>query len=103
MNFINAAFKEATIATNNYISQNGADFPCGFAWCLIDVRSNSKIGKDLLTHPRIEKNTLGRGLRVYNPSGSYTQSMYAKEAGAKKFADIMTSFGIPTQAITRID
>ena len=94
---VNAAVAEAqqaaAQAAQDYITQHGEDWYCGFAWVNVyDVRSNSKVGKALAAVGF--KKAYGGGLQLWNPSGSWTQCITAKEEGARAYADILRAAGI---------
>ena len=73
--------------TAEYHAQYGQDYPCGFAWVVIRG-ARGKVAAALKEFAGA-KNNYGGGLVVYNPSRHMTQSMNAKELGARKFADEM--------------
>jgi hypothetical protein len=41
--------------------------------------------------------------KVWNPSGNHTQDMYAKEAGAEAYAEVLNANGIKAYVDTRMD
>jgi hypothetical protein len=43
------------------------------------------------------------GLSLWNPGGSFTQSMDIKEAGAEAYADTLRKFGIDAYMASRAD
>ena len=81
---------------------NGDRFACGFAWCKVDdVRSNSKLGKELAKIGFRKDYT--RGLVLWNPSKSYVQNIDIKEAGANAYAAVLRNHGINAYAQSRLD
>lgn len=99
------AFDAARAATNAYLFAHPLDwYPCGFAWVNIDGRS--PVVRALKKYyPEQQRGHKGypKGWDVWNPSGSSTQSMDAKEAGARAFADVLTRAGFPASARSRMD
>jgi hypothetical protein len=45
----------------------------------------------------------GGGLSIWNPSGSGTQSITAKEDGAIAYAEVLRQHGIEAYAASRLD
>jgi len=83
-------------------NQYGEPMYCGFAGVVIyDVRSNSKIGKEL--------KDLGfrkhypAGLYLSNPSNHHGQSMDCKEEGASAYAKIFRDAGLKAYMTSRAD
>lgn len=92
----------ASEATNKYIAEYGENpFGCGFAW--VDVRGAR--GKKLETLKRMgfKKKYVGTGVSLWNPSGSFTQDMEAKYAGALAYAEALRSMGFDADAGCRLD
>ena len=79
--------------TADFLAKHGDADACGFAWVNVyDVRSNSKAGK-ILAQAGFSK-AYGGGLQLWNPSGSRTQCITAKEEGARAYANILKAAGI---------
>jgi len=76
-------------ATNEFVAKHGDQWgPCGFAW--VDIApANSQLARYLKQTCGAEKNYGRPGVHVWNPSGHSTQSIDAKEAGARAFADVL--------------
>jgi len=93
----------ASRATQNFLAQHGERDACGFAWVTVyKVRSNSKLGKALAA-VGFRKGYSG-GLQLWNPSGSATQAITAKEVGAEAYADILREqLGVEAYAGSRLD
>jgi hypothetical protein len=89
---VQAACEEATLAARQaakaFYDQHGDRDACGFAWVNIyGVRSNSRLGKTLASFG-FRKDYTG-SLSLWNPSGSPTQSISIKEAGAYAYAEVI--------------
>ena len=90
---LNTAQEQARKATEDFLAKHGDRDACGFAWVNVyDVRSNSKVGK-VLAQAGFKK-AYGGGLQLWNPSGSWTQCITAKEVGAQAYAEVLRSAGI---------
>ena len=84
----NEAAHQARTATKDFLAKHGDRDCCGFAWVTVyDVRSNSKLGKALAGYG-FSKSYTG-GLQLWNPSGNPTQSITAKEEGARAYANVL--------------
>lgn len=92
---------EAQRATENFLAVKGDRDACGFAWITANVKGSTKVGRALLKHG-FRKAYRG-GLEMWNPSGSYTQSITAKEVGAEAAARVFRSYGIECHAGSRMD
>lgn len=77
----------AAKATSQYLAQHGERDACGFAWVKTYVKGNTKLGRALLQAGF--RKDYGGGLSWWNPSGSYTQAITAKEVGAEAAADVL--------------
>lgn len=96
------AARDAAQATNDWLVKHGDRDACGFAWVTVyKVRSNSKVGKALAAVGF--RKAYGGGLQLWNPSGSYTQSITAKEVGARVYADALTKLGLEAYCGSRMD
>jgi hypothetical protein len=103
VNVLENARVAASKATNAYIVDNGENpMGCGFAWLTVKVRGNTKVGK-LLKEFGFKKPFDGTGLRLWNPSGSLTQDMDAKVAGAYAYAKVLNEAGIESSVGYRLD
>jgi hypothetical protein len=94
----------AEAATKYYTEEmNSVDnWPCGFAWIKIrDIKGSSKLGKALMLAGF--KKSWDRGMDIWNPSNSNVQNMDVKMAGAMAAAELLSSYGISTQAQCRMD
>jgi len=101
LNFDNA-YLAAVNATNNYIAENGENpFGCGFAW--VDVRGARGKKLESLKSIGFKKKHVGTGVSLWNPSGSMTQDMDAKYAGAVAFADVLKQMGFDASVGSRLD
>lgn len=78
-----AAVKEAQKAVQNYLLTNGANpCGCGFASVVASVDGRTRIAKSLVAQG-FKKSNLG--YRLWDPSNSTTQDMFAKAAGAEAY------------------
>ena len=85
------ATRNATIATEDYIKQNGEHpFNCGFAWVECYEKGNTKLGKSFIAQG-FKKSYTG-GYQLWNPSNSHTQDMSAKMAGTKAYVDTVKRY-----------
>ena len=90
---LDTAQKAAQKTTEDFLAKHGDRDACGFAWVNVyEVRSNSKVGK-ILAQAGFKK-AYGGGLQLWNPSGSWTQCITAKEVGAQAYADVLKAAGI---------
>ena len=100
---IDAAFKAAAEATQAYIDADpGNWYPCGFAWVRIKPARGTFV-KVLKSEKLGRTDEFYGGFVVYNPSNNITQSMDAKAAGARAFADTLRQHGVKIKVETRID
>ena len=84
----NEAAMAARVAAKAFYDKHGDRDCCGFAWVNIyGVRSNSRLGKTLQSYG-FRKDYTG-SLSLWNPSGSPTQSISIKEAGAYAYAEVI--------------
>ena len=102
-NACNEAAIQARTAAKAYYDTHGDHDACGFAWVNVwGVRSNSRLGKTLQSYG-FRKDYSG-SLQLWNPSGSATQSINIKEAGAEAYARVITQrLGIKAYAGSRLD
>ena len=103
---VNAAVAEAqqaaAQAAQDYITQHGEDWYCGFAWVTVYEKGSTKMGRALLKSGF--KKAYGGGLQMWNPSGHGTQSMSVKEAGAYAAAKVLQErLGVTAYAGGRAD
>jgi len=97
------ALQAAKKAESDFIAQYGEPFYCGFAWVdVYGVRSNSKLGKALQA-VGFDRSTYSKSLRLWNPGGSFTQSMDIKETGARAYAKVLQDHGIRAYMGSRAD
>ena len=102
-NACNEAAIQARTAAKAFYDTHGDHDACGFAWVNVwGVRSNSRLGKTLQSYG-FRKDYSG-SLQLWNPSGSATQSINIKEAGAEAYARVITQrLGIKAYAGSRLD
>ena len=90
-------------ATQDYLDANGDRGDCGFAWLNVYTDGRSKVGR-VLKKAGFEKAYGEKGLQMWNPSGHFTQSLTAKEYGARAMAEVLkTRLGVEAYAGTRMD
>ena len=97
----NTASTAAQKAAQDYITKHGEDWYCGFAWVTVYEKGSTKLGRALKAVGF--KPAYGGGLQLWNPGGSYTQSMDIKETGAQAYADVLKKFGITAYMGSRAD
>jgi len=97
------AFQAARQAEADFRARHGEPGYCGFAWVDVYVdRTNSKQAKELIA-AGLKKDYKPKCLSVWNPGGSFTQSMDIKEAGAHAFAEVLRKAGLRAYAGSRAD
>jgi len=78
-------------------------FPCGFAWVLIrGIRKNSNLSK-YLEHNGIQKSSFERAHRFWSPSKLGVQNVDCQYAGALAAAQVIESYGLEAEALSRWD
>lgn len=96
----------ARVATEKVLANGGDRDLCGFAWVtVLGIKGNSKIGRELIANG-FKKPIVGKGLMWWNPSGSMTQAIGAKEAGAEAAAEVLKARlgpGVTVFYDTRLD
>ena len=96
------AVAEAAKATNDFLAKHGDRDACGFAWVTVYEKGSTKMGRALIA-AGFSKSYSG-GLQMWNPSGSYTQCITAKEVGAEAAAKVLTErLGVKAYAGSRMD
>lgn len=100
---VSDALQAASEATQKIVTRNGNNFDCcGFAWVTTFEKGTSKLVRELKKHGF--KKAYGGGYQLWNPSKSYTQSMYALEEGARAAANVLTErLGVEFYAQSRMD
>ena len=97
----NTATSAAQRAEADFIAKHGEPGYCGFAWVKVSEKASTKLGRALKT-VGFRKSYNG-GLDLWNPGGSFTQSMDIKEAGAEAYAEVLRQYGINAYACSRAD
>jgi hypothetical protein len=96
------AQQAAAQATAKFLQTHGDRDACGFAWVRVYEKGSTKIGRALLKNGF--RKAYGGGLEWWNPSGSYTQAITAKEVGAEAAAKVLTEkLGVKAYAGSRMD
>lgn len=99
---VREAVAAAQKATNDYIAQHGGWDACGFAWVNIyNVKGNTRLGK-MLKAAGVEQ-SYDRSFQIWNPSGHVTQSITAKEQGARAAAEVFRQYGFSAYSNSRMD
>ena len=101
---IAAARQQASQATQAFLDQYGDADCCGYAWVKVhDVKLSTKVGKAFAAAGFSK--AYGGGIEFWNPSGSSTQSLTAKEKGADAFVkELRARFpGINAYSGSRMD
>lgn len=92
----------AKLTTATYLAKHGDWDTCGFAWVNVyEIRGNTKLAKRLKEVHGFNSES-GR-LTLWNPSQSNTQSITAKEEGARAFAKVLQAYGVKAYAGCRMD
>lgn len=97
----NTAVSAAQKAEADFIAKHGEPGYCGFAWVTVSEKASTKLGRALKTVGF--RKAYGGGLQLWNPGGSFTQSMDIKETGAQAYADTLKAFGITAYMGSRAD
>ena len=101
-NIIHEARRAAAEATEGFLAQHGDRDACGFAWVTVYEKGSTKLGRALLKSGF--RKAYGGGLQWWNPSGSYTQAVTAKEEGAEAAARVLRErLGVEAYAGSRLD
>lgn len=96
------AQQAAVRATGDFLVKHGDRDACGFAWVTVREKGSTKIGRALLANGF--RKAYGGGLQWWNPSGSYTQAITAKEVGAEAAAKVLREkLGVEAHADSRLD
>jgi len=97
----NTAKSAAERAEAEFRAKPGEPGYCGFAWVVVREKGNTKLGR-ALKGVGFRKEYTG-GLSLWNPGGSFTQSMDIKEAGAQAYAEVLRQHGIDAYMNSRAD
>ena len=97
----NTATAAAQRAEADFIAKHGEPGYCGFAWVNVPVKASTKLGR-ALKEVGFRKSYYG-GLDLWNPGGSFTQSMDIKEHGAVAYARTLVQHGIDAHMSSRAD
>lgn len=101
-NVMHEARNAAAVATEQFLARHGDRDACGFAWVTVYEKGSTKLGRALLKSGFSK--AYGGGLQWWNPSGSYTQCITAKEEGAQAAAKVLTErLGVKAYAGSRMD
>lgn len=96
------ACAEAARTTEAFLAKHGDRDACGFAWVTVYEKGSTKMGRALLKAGF--RKAYGGGLQMWNPSGSHTQCISAKEEGAVAAARVLTErLGVKAYAGSRLD
>jgi hypothetical protein len=99
---VNIAQAEASKATAEFLQKHGDRDACGFAWVRVREKGSTRVGRALLANGF--RKAYGGGLEWWNPSGSYTQAITAKEVGAEAAARVLRErLGVDACAGSRMD
>ena len=97
----NTATAAAERAEAEFRARHGEPGYCGFAWVTVREKGSTKLGRALKAVGF--RKEYGGGLSLWNPGGSFSQSMDLKEAGAEAYAKVLREFGIDALACSRPD
>lgn len=81
------AVRAAQQATQSFLAQHGDRDCCGFAWVTVYEKGTSKFVRELKKLGF--RRAYGGGYQLWNPSGSHTQSITAKEEGAQAYVAVI--------------
>ena len=99
---IQAAQQAASDLENKLEGNSNFYGSCGFAWLTIyGIKGNTKLGKTM-AKAGITR-AWDKTLQIWNPSGSHTQNIDVKEAGAQAAALIFRKYGFTAFAGSRLD
>ena len=96
-----AALVAAVTAEEEFRAKHGEPMYCGFAWVTVPEKGSTKMGRALMNVGFTK--AYGGGLQLWNPGGSYTQSMDVKEIGANAYAKVFRGAGIDAYMGSRAD
>lgn len=100
---VQQAKQAAGLATSSFLAKNGDRDSCGFAWVTVYEKASTRMGRALIK-AGFKKPYGQSGLQMWNPSGSYTQCVTAKEVGAEAAAKILRErLGVEAYAGSRMD
>jgi hypothetical protein len=97
----NTAREAAIQAENDFRARHGEPGYCGFAWVVVREKASTKLGRALKAVGF--RKEYGGGLSLWNPGGSFTQSMDIKETGAEAYARVLREHGIDAYMSSRAD
>lgn len=101
-NAIHEARSAASRATQEFLTTHGDADACGFAWVTVYEKGSTKLGRELLKNGFTR--AYGGGLQWWNPSGSFTQAVTAKEMGAEAAARVLRErLGVKAYSGSRLD
>lgn len=86
----NEAIMAARKATEDFLAKHGDRDSCGFAWVTSWEKGNTKLGRAMVKLGF--RKSYGGGYQLWNPSGSWTQAITAKEEGARAYVDTMKKY-----------
>jgi hypothetical protein len=87
----NIAILAARKATEDFLAKHGDRDSCGFAWVTSYEKGSTKLGRAIAKLPGFSR-AYGGGYQLWNPSGSFTQAITAKEEGARAYVDTMKRY-----------
>ena len=96
------ARKQARVAAEQALGEDGDRDACGFAWCSIyNIKGNTRLGKMLKAAGL--RQSWNRSWEIWNPSGLSVQSVGVLEAGAYAAAGVFRQHGFEAYANGRLD
>lgn len=99
---VQAAQLAAAQATQEFLNKHGHGDACGFASVRVFEKGSTKMGRALMKMGF--RRCYGGGLELWNPSGSHTQAVTAKEVGAEAAAEVLRKrLGVEAYAWSRMD
>lgn len=100
------AMTQAKRASNAFYKDvmNGRDhFPCGFAWVVVKIRSNTKLGKEMIDCGFYKPYGKAGELHLWMTNTLPVQCMDVHETAAAKYAEVLQQNGIQCHWDSRMD
>ena len=98
----NEGIAAAKKAAQEFVDKHGEPMYCGFAWVNIKP-GTSRFARSLKAANLVDTTSYYGGYDIWDPAGFNTQSMDIKEVGAEAYANVLESYGIQAQMMSRAD
>jgi hypothetical protein len=97
-----AEAKAAAVAAEaEFEKKYGDPWYCGFAW--VNIKPGTSPFAKWLKASGFARSSYYKGVDVWNPGGSGSQSMDRKEVGAAAFAAVLQNYGVSAYMMSRAD